>query len=187
MDQDRENEIIRRVKGGDREAFSLLVEEYKAPVFNLAIQMTGRYEDADDLAQDTFLKAYVSLWFFEEGRRFFPWLYTIALNLIRNHLKRQRRFRQTDYRDFTHIPDLAQGAEERIARHQEAAMMRSNLARLPLSLREAVLLRYGQGLTFEQAADVLGISIGATKMRVLRGLEQMRRLMEESSRAEGKQ
>ena len=88
MKQIDEGEIIGRVLGGDREAFAVLVDAYKGPVFSLAFRMTGSAQDADDLTQESFLRAFQYLGRFRAGERFFPWLYTVSLNVIRNHLRK---------------------------------------------------------------------------------------------------
>jgi len=94
MKQIDEGEIIGRVLGGDREAFAVLVDAYKGPVFSLAFRMTGSAQDADDLTQESFLRAFQSLGRFRAGERFFPWLYTVSLNVIRNHLRKVKACRR---------------------------------------------------------------------------------------------
>jgi len=88
MSQDKDQEIIERVLGGERDAYGTLVDRYKGPLFNLAYRMTGSRHDADDLTQETFIRAYAALSSFRKGSKFFTWLYTISLNLVRNHLKK---------------------------------------------------------------------------------------------------
>jgi len=90
MDQKTEAEIIVRILRGDRQAYALLVEEYKVPVYNLAYRMTGNPADADDLTQETFIRAYKYLWLYDTKRKFFTWLYSISLNLIKNHIKKNK-------------------------------------------------------------------------------------------------
>ena len=89
MDIDQESKIIRRILSGEHEAYALLVEKYKGPVYNLASRLTGRHQDKEDLAQEIFIRAFEALERFDETKRFFPWLYTIALNVIRNHKKKK--------------------------------------------------------------------------------------------------
>ena len=84
-------DIIRRVLEGNRDSYALIVDKYKGPIFNLTYRMTGSYDDASDLAQETFIRAYKNLSRFNTEKKFFTWLYTISLNLIRNHLK-ERNF-----------------------------------------------------------------------------------------------
>ena len=91
MERQEEREIIDRVRGGERAAFAGLVDAYAKPIFNLAFRMTGSRQDADDLAQETFLRAFEQLSRFDPERSFYTWIYTIGLNLIRNHLKKHGR------------------------------------------------------------------------------------------------
>src|SRR5260221_11792612 len=82
-------EAIRAALSGDEEAFRLLVDKYARSIFNLAYRMTGNAADAEDLAQEAFLQAYARLKDFRVGSRFHPWIYTIALNFCRSHLRRR--------------------------------------------------------------------------------------------------
>ncbi len=177
MDQDEEREIIARVLKGDRDAFSRLVETYKAPVFNLAYAMTGVYEDARDLAQEAFVKAFRRLGSFREGRRFFPWLYAIALNCVRDHERAAGRRRPPQMGDGAAEATVANGIphmEQALIRGEDADLVQNLLACLPADMREAVVLRFYQDLSFEEMGEVLGISESAAKMRVYRGLRRMK-------------
>jgi len=179
MKQIDEGEIIDRVLGGDREAFAVLVDAYKGPVFSLALRMTGSAQDADDLTQESFLRAFQSLGRFRAGERFFPWLYTVSLNVIRNHLRKVKALLEeavgkgmpdaTDPRDDP--------ADETVARERRLRLQRY-LLRLPLPVREAMVLRFYEGLSFEDVAAVTGETIGSAKMKVYRGLEKIRAMME---------
>ena len=179
MKQIDEGEIIDRVLGGDREAFAVLVNAYKGPVFGLAFRMTGSAQDADDLTQESFLRAFQSLGRFRAGERFFPWLYTLSLNVIRNHLRKGKALPEeavgkgmpdaTDPRDDP--------ADETVARERRLRLQRY-LLRLPLPVREAMVLRFYEGLSFEDVAAVTGETIGSAKMKVYRGLEKIRAMME---------
>ena len=183
MDSKTESEIIARVLSGDRQAYALLVEKYKGPVFNLAYRMTGSYEDADDLTQETFIRAYQKLQQFDQNKKFFTWLYTIGINLIRNHLKKNAR-------DISHLAaadsalkQQSQGngrgegdelSDDRMIRLEQV------IRKLPVDLREAILLKFVQDLTFEEVAAVTGDSVSAVKMRIYRGLEKMKQMMEDT-------
>ena len=102
MDRREGQDLIARVCRGEQTAFAVLVDAYAKPIFNLAFRMTGNHQDADDLAQETFLRAYQKLNRFDSEKKFFTWLYTIALNIIRNHLKssaeRTARMAETAWR-----------------------------------------------------------------------------------------
>ena len=178
MDPELERDIIRRVKNGEQNRFAELVDRYKNPVFALLFRMTGNRDDAEDLAQESFVKAFVSLRWFNPEQRFFPWLYTIALNLARNHLKRKRlvRFESfTDKADFDH----SEGDDpiDALQRLEKTEQLRQAMMQLPLPLREAVSLRFLDELTFDDIAAILGVSQSAAKMRVYRGLDKLAELM----------
>ena len=180
MEPDQEDEVILSVLDGKREAYALLVDAYRTQIFNLAYRMTGNYEDASDLAQETFIKAYQNLRQFDPGKRFFTWLYTIGLNLIRNHLKKRGRemSRETEARSSSEGGvDHGAQAERDLVQAQEIRRLEICLQKLPADLREAVVLRYYQDLSFEEIATISTASLSAVKMRVYRGLEQLKRLI----------
>jgi RNA polymerase sigma-70 factor (ECF subfamily) len=180
MNPTEECQIVERVLKGDREAYSALVDAYKGAIFNLAFRMTGSDQDADDLAQETFIRAYRNLGQFDPQKRFFTWIYTIGLNLIRNHLKKsgRERARETAVQNSSEWP-IQRGAqaERDIMQAQEIRRLDICLQKLPADLREAVVLRFYQDLSFEDISIISDASVSAVKMRVYRGLEQLKRLM----------
>ena len=186
MDQDQEQEIIGRVLGGDRSAFAGLVEKYQGPIFNLAYRMTGSREDADDLTQEIFIRAYQQLQRFDQSKKYFTWLYTVGINLIRNHLKKNAR-------NVSHLAvadhalrQQSQGNEGNERGEGDALSddrmikLEKIIQTLPVDLREAIILKFIQDLTFEELANVTGDSVSAVKMRIYRGLEKMRQMMEDT-------
>jgi len=88
MGQKEEAQIVAQVLEGDRQAYALLVEKYKSPIYNLAYRMTGNLGDAEDLTQETFIQAYQYLWRYNTRKKLFSRLYAIAFNLIENHYKK---------------------------------------------------------------------------------------------------
>ena len=183
MDQDQEQEIIGRVLGGDRSAFAGLVEKYQGPIFNLAYRMTGSREDADDLTQETFIRAYQNLHRFDQSKKFFTWIYTIGINLIRNHLKK-------NVRDISYLAAADSALEHHTQEHtrevgetlSDDRMIRLEqvIRKLPVDLREAIILKFVQDLTFEEVAAVTGDSVSAVKMRIYRGLDKIKQMMEDT-------
>ena len=183
MDWKEQDEIISRVLKGDRNAYTLVVNRYKGPIFNLAYRMTGSYHDADDLTQETFLKAYVALGKFQRDRKFFTWLYTISLNLIRNHLRGAKPVSEPMESLCSSEPtNDFENPEGSAIRGEEIKLLNICMRRLPPDVREAVVLRFHQGLSFEDVAAVSGCSLSGAKMKVYRGLEKLRFLMEEAIR-----
>ena len=189
MDQKTEAEIVARVISGDRQAYALLVEEYKNPVYNLAYRMAGNPEDAEDIAQEAFLSSFRQLSRYDLKRSFFTWLYTISLNIIRNYLKKAGR-RQNDSRQLRSLPDAAVSDTEKAALHgvadpgesrkEQEEQLESCLGKLSPELRELIVLRFYQGLSFEAIADITGFSQSAVKMRVYRGLEKLKEIMQKN-------
>jgi RNA polymerase sigma-70 factor (ECF subfamily) len=184
MTPTEENKIVERVLEGEREVFAELVDAYKGAIFNLAYRMTDSYPDADDLSQETFSRAYRNLRQFDPRKRFFTWIYTIGLNLIRNHLKkhgREREMLRENAAGNLSEEGIHEGAqtERDMMQAQEIRRLETCLLKLPADLREAVVLRFYQDLSFEEIATISDASLSAVKMRVYRGLEQLKRLMEQ--------
>ena len=179
MNKKQENEIIQSVLNGDREKFALFVDKYQRPVYNLIYRITGSRHDAEDLAQETFLKAYKSLNSFIPKKKFFPWLYTIAINLTRNHLRKKKPLL---VENFDHLQTDKNNPEQAVSKQQEAEALARYIQRLPVSLREAVILRYYFYLSFEEIARILCISLSGAKMRVYRGLEKLEIMMNKDAK-----
>ena len=177
MDQRTEAEIVIRVLKGDRQAYALLVEEYKNPIYNLAYRMTGNSEDADDLTQETFIRAYQYLWQYDTSRKFFTWLYTLALNLIRSHLRKKNKYNKSSEELSEHLfADKNPSPETKLIETQEISVC---LLRLEYESRALLIMKFHQGLTFEEIADITGKSLSAVKMSVYRGLEKLKELLKE--------
>jgi len=179
MNKKQENEIIQSILNGDREKFALFVDKYKGPVYNLVYRLTGSRHDAEDLTQETFIKAYKSLNSFKTKKKFFPWLYTIAINLTRNHLRKKKPLL---VESFDHLRTDKDNPEQAVFKQQEAEALARYIQRLPVSLREAVILRYYFYLPFEEIARILCISLSGAKMRVYRGLEKLEKLMNKDTK-----
>ena len=173
MDQKIEAEIVARVLKGDRQAYALLVEEYKSPIYNLAYRMTGNLEDADDLTQETFIRAYQYLWRYDPRKKFFTWLYTIAFNLIKNHFKKNKKEKFSEELGASLLADKNPSPEAKLIADQEIS---SHLLLLEEELSALLIMKYQQELSFEEIAEITGKSLSAVKMRIYRGLEKLREL-----------
>ena len=177
MDQKNEAEIVARVLKGDRQSYALLVDEYKSPIYNLAYRMTGNLEDADDLTQETFIRAYQYLWRYDTSKKFFTWLYTLALNLIRNHFKKNKYNKSSEELSANLLADKNPSPETELIETQEISVY---LLRLEDESRALLIMKFHQGLTFEEIAQITGKSLSAVKMRIYRGLEKLKELLKES-------
>ncbi len=171
MNQNTEAEIIKRILEGDRQAYALLIEEYKTPIYNLAYRMTGNQEDAADLTQDVFIRAYTYLWRYDSRKKFFAWLYTIALNTIKNHIKKNKQYKNM------RTVDLEERHFSESKNISEAQDINSYLSELDVETRVLIIMKYVQELSFEDIAQINGKSISAVKMRIYRGLDRLKDML----------
>ena len=179
MDLSDDQQVIRAVMNGNVNAYSILVQQYQKPIFNLMYRVTGSYEDAKDLAQETFIKAYEKLDHFRMGARFFPWLYTIGYNHARNFVQRGKPFQQSSDEDIENNSglDYPSQQEERVLAQIDFLRIYQALERLPMDYREAVILHYHEGLSMEDIATALQLSVSGAKMRVHRGIKKLREII----------
>ena len=181
MTREQEAAVIQAVLDGDVNEYEALVKEYEKNVYNLALRMTGNSEDAADMAQEAFIKAYNSLTAFRGDSKFSVWLYRIVSNVCLDFLRSRSR-KQTvslstenddgeevelDIADETHSP------EQLLDRSLTRDAVRRGLAALPPDHREILLLREIQGLSYEEIADVLGLEAGTVKSRIFRARKKL--------------
>lgn len=180
MDQKTDAEIVARIIEGDVQAYAQLVDAYKGPIYNLAFRMTGSLSDAEDLTQEIFIRAYQKLYQFNQEKKYFTWLYTIAINLIRNHLKKKSKdvlSHTTDHFSPESQRTEKENREGDFLSEDSMKWLDVNMQKLPVDMREAIILKFHQDMTFEEVAAVTSDSVSAVKMRVYRGLEKLKALM----------
>ncbi|MBN1847793.1 MAG: sigma-70 family RNA polymerase sigma factor [Deltaproteobacteria bacterium] len=175
--ENSENNVITDILGGNKEAYAVLIERYQRPLFNLMLRTSLNSEDALDLTQETFVRAYEKLDRFNPSNRFFPWLYTIGLNLARDFLrkKRIRESRTDEIREAQESLSLASAEPNNL----DLDHIQEALATLSLESREAVILRFHEDMPVKDVAKTLGISISGAKMRIHRALLKLRRILDE--------
>lgn len=185
MTRDEELAVIRRVQRGDQNAFALLVTAYESNVYNLALQMTGNREDAQDMTQEAFLKAYRSLPSFRGDSRFSSWLYRIVSNVCLDYRRRQVRrpsasMSLEDSEGDTiqmDVADESQSPEKVLEQKMTREAVRRGLAQLPEDQREILLLREIQGLSYEEIGEVLQVEPGTVKSRIFRARKKLCELL----------
>ena len=174
MDQKIEAEIVSKILKGDRQAYALLVDEYKSPIYNLAYRITANVEDADDITQETFIRAYQYLWRYDPRKKYFTWLYTIAFNLIKNHIRKNKKEILSDELNASSLTANNPSPEEKLIEDQEIS---SYLLLLEDESQALLIMKYQEELSFDEIAGITGKSLSAVKMRIYRSLEKLRELM----------
>ena len=169
--------VVRRVLGGDVEAFGILVERYFDHYVRFAVHLVGNREDAEEVVQDTFVRAYRALGRYEERERFGAWLLRILVNRARtvSAIGRRREKMFPDQVDES-LPEAAEAhPADRAALREEVARA---LSQLGPDQREAFLLHYAEGLSYEEMATITGSGVSALKMRVKRSCERLREILQ---------
>ena len=177
---------VERARSGDSDAFRLLVEQHSRAVFRLAFRMTGNEQDAEDVVQETFLRAYRQLDKYEARSSFATWLYRIAsnysLDLIRmrkRHEEKRERGSKAEERDILQTIPVNAPGPDRIA-HSTQVQARVNEALNELSDQErtAFVLRHFEGLSIDEIGETLGTGTNATKHSIFRAVQKLRRSLE---------
>lgn len=176
---DTDQELVRRVQAGDQTAFNLLVLKYQHRVLKLVGRFVNDAAEAEDVAQEAFLKAYRALASFRGDSAFYTWLYRIAINTAKNALVSQRR-RPVDFDLDLQDPDQY----DRQARLKESdtpegvllteeirAVVEEAMEQLPEDLRTAIVLRELEGLSYEEIAEAMDCPVGTVRSRIFRARE----------------
>ena len=178
-----EDKIIRKAVGGSAEAFEQLVVKYQTPIYRLCLRMTGNPEDAADLTQESFLKAWRALDTFRFGSGFSTWLFRLASNTCLDHLRAQKRrpvlplpLEDNDGAEMTlDPPDSAPPPEEALLASEEHERLNKALAQLDPQQRHILTLRVVNDLSYTEIADILEIKEGTVKSRIARARDALRK------------
>lgn len=181
MTREQEAAIVRKVLGGDANAFETLVLEYEKNVYNIALRMTGNSEDAADMTQEAFIKAYNSLQSFRGDSKFSVWLYRIVSNVCLDFLRSKNRrptvslsVEDDDGEDAQlDVADESQSPEHLLDRKLTRESVRRGLDSLPPDYRQILLLREIQGLSYDEIAQALGLEVGTVKSRIFRARKRL--------------
>lgn len=176
--QTEEYSIIKQCMDGNADIYAVLVERYKSMVYNIAYRMLGETESAKDMAQESFISAYIALKDFKKNSKFSSWLCSIAINKCRDYLRSKK--------DTVSIDEIAEVSVSKIATPEDAACNRqighgiqTALNELPKEYREAVVLKHIEGLDYNEMRNVLGVSANTLKVRTHRGREMLKKLLRE--------
>ena len=181
-----DDELVARSIGGDAESFNQLILRWERPIYALAYRVIGREEDARDVCQETFLRAFRALPGFKGQAKFSSWLYRIALNLCRDWIRRQRRAPVMQMPEGVDPGELVaergpvESIEELVSRRQLSGVVEEAMALLPEEQRTAIILKEYHGMTFQEIADMQGCPLSTVKTRLYQGLTVLRRHLEKS-------
>ena len=174
-----EETIIRNCVAGEADSYAILVDRYKTMIYNVAFRMVGDEDTAKDLAQESFIAAYKGLDQFRFGSRFSSWLYSIALNKCRDHLKLAKDSVSTDEISDV-MPASGTSPERATAAEQSKDVLQRALDALPVEYRQVLILKHIEELDYQEIAGITGTSIPALKVRAHRGREMVKKILEEA-------
>jgi RNA polymerase sigma-70 factor (ECF subfamily) len=183
--QDTDQQLVARVQKGDQRAFDLLVLKHQHKIMSLISRYVHDMAEVQDVAQETFIKAYRALKNFRGDSQFYTWLYRIAVNTAKNHLVSQGRrppAQDVDVDDAEHIgasgslKDIAT-PERLIARDELKAVVFEAIEQLPDELRTAITLRELEGMSYDEISEVMDCPIGTVRSRIFRARESIDKAM----------
>jgi len=160
--------LISCARGGDREAFGELVEQYRDNVYRLAYRMCGNAYDADEAAQEAFVAAWRALPNFRGDAKFSTWLYRLTTNAAIDVMRREKRHQTVGDGEMVDLADDADSPQETVERTEQQEAVQEALATLSEEYREVLLLRYMEELDYAEIAEVLQLPSGTVKSRINR-------------------
>tara|TARA_B100000029_G_scaffold470682_1_gene509699 strand:+ start:219 stop:839 length:621 start_codon:yes stop_codon:yes gene_type:complete len=183
--RDKDLVLVRRLKRGDYKAFDLLLLKYQSRVVGLALKFVKDLQIAEDIAQESFLKAYKSINSFREESAFYTWIYRITVNTSKNYLTSKSRKKELSESDINRLEDSedvfdipgGSSPEEILSANNLREVIMGSLTNLPEDIRTAISLREFEGLTYEEISEVLGCPIGTVRSRIFRGREIMQEII----------
>src|SRR6478735_10132074 len=185
-----DEELVARSQRGDVDSFNELIIRWERPIYALAYRVIGRDEEARDVCQEAFLRAFRALPGFKGQAKFSSWLYRITLNLCRDWIRRQRREPVSQMPEGVDVVELAseqgpvESIEDLVARKQLSRTVGEAMRFLPEEQRTAIILKEYHGLTFQEIADLQGCPLSTVKTRLYQGLSVLRRHLEKNDAKE---
>jgi len=184
-----DEDLIQIVAQGERAAFDVLVQRHKVRLYNYLLRLLRNPTDAEEVAQETFVRAYVNAEKYRTVAKFSTWLYTIGTNLVRNRI---RKFKSTpkllsiswsrgeddeDDRGAIDLPDDSDLPDRVLEKDEIHALVAQGIERIPTKYREAFVLREVNHFTYEEIADITGLKLGTVRSRINRGRGHFREAM----------
>jgi RNA polymerase sigma-70 factor (ECF subfamily) len=175
--------IIKKVKKGDQQAFAALIEIYQHKVYRICFRMVGNRHEAEDLAQEAFLRAYLNIDSFDNDKKFSSWLYRIATNLTIDRLRKKKPDYYLDAEiagaeGMTMYAQLAvdqELPEDQVVGLELQEAIQKEMMQLPPKYRSVIVLKYMEDLSLKEISEILNIPVATVKTRVHRGREALRK------------
>jgi RNA polymerase sigma-70 factor (ECF subfamily) len=186
--KENDSDLINRAKSGDSKSYDKLLKKYKNSVYSLVLRMVRNSQEAEDLTQEAFIKAFNSLASFNEEYAFSTWLYKIATNnCIDFFRKRKLQTYSLDkpiqYKDseIQHdIPDPDLNPEKSIMASERNKLIKEAINKLPEKYHRAIVLRHSEEKSYEEIAEILGLPLGTVKARIFRAREMLNKTLKDS-------
>jgi len=173
-----DRDLVRRIRDGDAEALRAIVERYQDRIFSLIFGIVRDRHEVEDVAQEVFLKVYTRIQAFDERSKFYTWLYRVAANAAKDHVKKRSRRPAVALEEDDVIPSTGESPVGHAAAAETRRLVREAIAALPLRYREVLTLRELDGLSYNEIAGVLRISIGTVESRLHRARAKLKRRLE---------
>ena len=185
-----DSELIARAAGGDPAAFQALVERHRSMVYRVAYQFAGNHHDAEDIAQEVFIKVYRSLDRFRQDAQLSSWMYRIVMNACIDYRRRHQPagaapFGEEAEQKMLNTVEEAPGPEERAYAGELGEVLESEIARLPKGQRIVFVMRHHQGMKLCEIADALGLAEGTVKRQLHAAVHRLRQALTHANLAAG--
>ena len=177
------NKRIKQVLKGDQDAFAEVIELYKDKVFQICFRMLGNRHEAEDIAQEAFIRAYVNIHTFNQKRKFSTWLYRIATNLCIDRIRKKKPDYYLDAEVkgtegltmYSQVAAEGQLPEEEVEEMELQAEIQRQILKLPDKYRSVIVLKYIEELSLQEISEILDLPLGTVKTRIHRGREALRK------------
>ena len=177
-----DRDLVRRMRDGDADALRVVVERYQDRLFALIYGIVRDRHEVEDVAQEVFLKVYQRITAFDERSKFYTWLYRVAVNAAKDHVKKRSRRPSVALDEDAGIPDGTPGPLDGAGSEETRARVREAIAALPVRYREVLALRELEGLAYNEIAEVLKLSVGTVESRLHRARQRLKRSLERDVR-----
>jgi len=176
-DDERDRQFVTRCLAGDEQAFGSLVDAYRQPLFNTALRLVGDYDEALDIVQRAFIKAFGRLSSFDPERRFFSWVYRILVNEALDSLNARARYRRLDTSELEVLPGTIEASDEAARQKEIGDHIEAALLRLSPDYRQVIILRHLANLSYREIADLIEIPEKTVKSRLYAARLRLREIL----------